>query len=89
MGDEEVREKIWSMRVEDKIGSDHHPVVVWLKDEERKGRREEEKNDKVKRGIWNEEGKEAFRQRIEGLEGEEGRIKMKDKELEKRIREEK
>jgi len=28
MGDEEVREKVQSMRVENKINSDHYPVIV-------------------------------------------------------------
>jgi len=62
-----MREKVWNMRVEDKIDSDHHPVVVQLEGEERKGRWEGERKDRSKRGIWNEEGKEAFRQRIEGI----------------------
>jgi len=59
-------------KVEDKIYSNHHQVVVWLKGEERKGRWEGERKDKSKRGIWNEEGKEAFRQRIEGVGGKRG-----------------
>jgi len=54
MGDEEVREKIWGMRVKDKIDSDpHHPLVIILKGEERKERREGERKDRIKRGIWN------------------------------------
>jgi len=72
MRDKKVREKVWSMRVEDKINSDHHPVVVWLKGEERKGRWESERKDRIKRAIWNEEGKEVFKQRIGGLEGKRG-----------------
>jgi len=39
MEDEEVREKV-CMRVEDKIDSDHRSLVIMLKGEERKGRRE-------------------------------------------------
>jgi len=75
------------MRVEDKIDSDHHPVVIRLKEEERRERWRGERKDRRKRGIWNEEGKEAFRQRIEGVGGEEERIRVERKEVEKRIRE--
>lgn len=39
MGDEEMREKIGGMRVEDKMDLDHHPVVVWVKGEEQRRRR--------------------------------------------------
>jgi len=43
MGDEEVRKKVWNMRMEDKIDSDHHLLVVVLKGEKRNGKREMEK----------------------------------------------
>lgn len=46
IGDLEVRDKIGSRRIEDKVDSDHHPVEVWIEDRagrktgRRKGRRE-------------------------------------------------
>jgi len=35
VGDEDVWERVCRIKVEDKIESDHFPVVVWVKGEER------------------------------------------------------
>jgi len=74
MGEEEVRDRVRSLRVEDKIDSDHHPVVIHMKGKEREGGRKGGKNKRIRRGIWNEEGREAYRKRIERLEREEGGV---------------
>lgn len=50
MGDE-MREKIGGMRMEDKMDSDHQPVVVWIKGEEQRRRRGRGNREKIKRGY--------------------------------------
>lgn len=58
----EVRDRIGSMRIGDKVDSDHHPVEIWIEDRagrkigRRKGRREW-------RGVWNEEGRKELGKR--------------------------
>lgn len=85
MGDEEMREKIGSMRVEDKMDSDHHPVVVWIKGEEQRRRRGRGNRERIKKEIWNEKGREAFRRRMEGIGEEEGGSRREGQDVEERI----
>lgn len=57
VGNEETREKVKKMIVEDRIDLDHQPISVWV--EGRGGNRGKRRNKKkVKRKvIWTEEGK--------------------------------
>jgi len=74
LGEELTREKIWKMEVGDRIDSDHHLIEVWIERERRnKGGRERGRG-KVWRGIWDREGREAFRGRVaeELIKNEEG-----------------
>jgi len=59
--DEKVREEVERLEVEDGIKSDHHPIVIWLKEEKKSERGRKEGTKSVFRGVWDEEGKEAFR----------------------------
>lgn len=51
------------MEVEDRIDSDHFPMVIWLKDEEGDIRKRSGKGRKKWR--WSEEEKAVFRKKIE------------------------
>lgn len=55
------------MKVEDKIDSDHQPVEIWIRGyEERK--REGRKRRNRWRGVWDEKGREEFRERVGKVE---------------------
>jgi len=86
MGEEETREEIDAVRIEDRIDSDHHPVVVEMK--ERKGRKMiKGKGKKEWRGIWDEEGRREFRKKWgEGEEMKERGIEEQWKELKEGIK---
>lgn len=60
IGNEETRERVVKMRVEDWVDSDHQPITVWVEG----GGRREERTGKGKRrgrrGIWTEEGRKKF-----------------------------
>lgn len=53
--------------MEDRIESDHFPVVVWIKRGSGLSRRVG--GGRRKRWRWTEEGKRGFRERIEGVAG--------------------
>jgi len=67
IGDKEVKERVERMRVGDKIDSEHHPLDVWIKGEieRRRGGSGERGNG---RGVWNEQGKMIFRQKMGTIE---------------------
>jgi len=58
IGNEETRERVVKMRVEDWVDSDHQPITVWVEGggyrEVRKGKRGR------RRGVWTEKGREKF-----------------------------
>jgi len=70
IGDKEVKERVKKLRIRDRVESDHHPVELWMEVE---GAREEKRwkesgtGGKSGRGVWNEEGREEFRKRIENI----------------------
>lgn len=70
MGDEEVRDCVERMKVGEKVDSDHQPVEVWIR-----GKRERKREEGWK-GVWNEEGREAFRESI-------GKVEMVGEDLER------
>lgn len=55
------------MTVGNRVNSDHHPVVVWL-EREMRGQSIRGVNRKCWRGIWDEEGKVDFKQKVGSLE---------------------
>lgn len=56
--------------MEDRIESDHFPVVVWIKRVRlRSGLSRRVGGGRRKRWRWTEEGKRGFRERIEGVAG--------------------
>lgn len=60
LGHKELRERIESMTIEDRIDSDHHPVKVKCRSEEVKRRRR--KKEKVWRGIWDQKKKKILKE---------------------------
>ncbi|XP_046605019.1 uncharacterized protein LOC124297751 [Neodiprion virginianus] len=83
IGDIEVRDRVKRIEIGDRVDSDHHPVIVWLRGavaRTRKGKRV----GGTSRGDWTEEGRMRFRAEVkwEGI----GEVDV-GKEIEKRIRE--
>lgn len=69
-----------SIEIGDNIESDHHPLIVRLKETREGELRKKERSDmnKVDRGIWDEVEREWFKNWIEKLEIKEGDV---DEEL--------
>ncbi|XP_046628297.1 uncharacterized protein LOC124309086 [Neodiprion virginianus] len=83
IGDIEGRDRVKRIEIGDRVDSDHHPVIVWLRGagaRTRKGKRV----GGTSRGDWTEEGRMRFRTEVkwEGI----GEVDV-GKEIEKRIRE--
>lgn len=62
MGNEEIWEKVRKIKVENRINSDHFPVVVWIKGEGGAGRKWGREKRKWE---WSQEGKSLFREKLE------------------------
>ncbi|XP_024868251.1 trichohyalin-like [Temnothorax curvispinosus] len=86
IGKGEVREKIVSMVVGERVDSDHHPLeIVVRRGEEEEGRRGGWK--KRSRGVWNEEGAKRFIEKIGEVEEKEEELNKEWEEMETRITE--
>jgi len=68
IGDGRVRDRIERMEVEERIESDHHPIVAWIRGKIKGERRREGKRQTISRGTWDEEGKKEFIEKIGRLE---------------------
>ncbi|KMQ86812.1 hypothetical protein RF55_14089 [Lasius niger] len=72
LGNEETREKMEKLEVEEDVDSDHHSIIGWVRGEYvRKGRI---KKQKMRRRVWNEEGRGKFIKELGIIE--EGRQEM-------------
>jgi len=60
---EDIEEEVVQLVVGDNIESDHHPLVVQLR-EKGSERKKENKRNKARRGVWDEEGRASFRQEL-------------------------
>jgi len=81
MGEEEMREKVVNLKIGERIDSDHQPVVVRIgRDMRSKERKRRGNQGRMRRGIWNEEGREAYRKKMSEIrwEREGGRIEGKN-----------
>ncbi|XP_067212233.1 golgin subfamily A member 6-like protein 6 [Linepithema humile] len=90
IADEDTRGKIKRLRIEDNIESDHQPVEVWVKGEgqRQKGKRSGNRGKgKIWRGVWNEEGCNKFKQRIEGLKSGEEEMRVEWEGIERKMKE--
>ncbi|XP_011883686.1 PREDICTED: RNA-directed DNA polymerase from mobile element jockey-like, partial [Vollenhovia emeryi] len=75
------------MEIVDRIDSDHQPVVVWLKGRRNKKVRRSRARREGGRGVWDEEGREEFRENLGEIRIGEGRLEEEMGGIEKRIRE--
>jgi len=87
MGDEEMREKVINLKIGERIESDHQPVVVRVegvkrsRGSERRGIRR-----RMRRGIWNEEGREVYRRKMLETGWEKGGVRIVGDKMERRIK---
>jgi len=86
IGDEEVREEIVKLEIGDRVESDQHPVVAWMRGGE-EARKREGGEKRIGRGVWDEEGREVFRAKLGSVEIREGRVQDELEEMGKRVRE--
>lgn len=82
-----VEEKMERIRIGDKIDSNHHPIEeVWLREEtERKGGTRGER--RGRRGVWDEEGKRFFKQKMEEVMEEGKGLEERLEEIGRKVRE--
>lgn len=80
---EETKEWVKKIRMGDKIDSDHQPVEVTMRkrgrDREKQGRKE-----RPWKGIWDKEGREKFRKKLEAEKRCEEKMETGRREMEKR-----
>jgi len=88
MGDQEVRGNVEKIEIGDRVESDHHPIVVWIKGKIRRERKKERRGEIIRnRGIWwNEEGNKKFKDRIGKIEIGKGTVEEEIEEATTRMR---
>ncbi|XP_024891322.1 trichohyalin-like, partial [Temnothorax curvispinosus] len=69
IGDEEVREKVERLEVGERIDSDHHPLILWVKGSSKRRQRRRGTEKMRRRGVWNDEGKTQFREKLGAIGG--------------------
>jgi len=76
--DEEMRERVINLKIGERTDSDHQPVVMRIEKDNRNRRRERRRNrERMRKGIWNEERKEVYRNKM--IELEEGGLRIEGK----------
>jgi len=63
------------MEREERVESDHQPIVTWIKGRIGRGRRREGEKQTISREVWNEESRKDFIKKIERLEVTEEGVK--------------
>lgn len=84
IGDEEVRGKIGSMKIGDRVNSDHQPLEVWVEREVRRKKRNGKQRESGK-VIWDREGCELLREKLR-WEKKEKDMEEKRGEMKKRMK---
>ncbi|XP_071580245.1 uncharacterized protein [Temnothorax nylanderi] len=69
IGEEEVRERVERLKVGERVDSDHHPLILWIRVSPKGKQRRREPEGIRKRGIWSEEGRTQFRERLSTIGG--------------------
>lgn len=85
LGNREIKEKVVKMRMGDNMDSDHQPVELTLRGEGEKWKTEGRRK-RIWRGVWDEEGGEAFRKELGEMKLREKDLDTEKRELEERIR---
>lgn len=59
-------EEVWSMEIAENVESDHHPLIISMKErmEEEGIRRKGKREKRMSRGVWNEERRERFKEKL-------------------------
>ncbi|XP_077273093.1 uncharacterized protein LOC143903409 [Temnothorax americanus] len=70
----EVREGLERLEVGERVDSDHHPVTIWMKGKLEKDQRKREGERVRRRGIWSEEERTQFKERLRTIVGGNGEI---------------
>lgn len=75
IGEAGLRDRIERLEVEEKIDSDHHLVVVWVKKEKEKIGKEKDRRSEVevKKYMWTEEEEQEWREKIQKVKMEKKR----------------
>lgn len=60
------KEEVWNMEIAENVESDHHPLIISMKErmEEEGIRRKGKREKRMSRGVWNEEGRERFKEKL-------------------------
>ncbi|KYN22023.1 hypothetical protein ALC57_05590 [Trachymyrmex cornetzi] len=85
--DEEMREEILYMKIEDEIDSNHHPLIVSLKADRDRRRGEGSVGKGACKGVWDDGGREVFGEMLGRMEWREGNGQEGRKKVEGKIRE--
>jgi len=64
VGDGRIKDRIERIEVEERVKSDHQPIVAWIRGRIRRERRRKENRQIISRGVWNEEGRKEFIEKI-------------------------
>lgn len=80
LGSKDVKEKIRELKIWDKIDSDHHPMEIVI--EGRDKWRRECRGGKCWKEVWDEEDRERFKQKLEGMMTEGGEVEEEWKKME-------
>lgn len=75
IGGEEIWEKVGRIEIKDRIDSDHHPLMVWMKGREEVSGKEGKRGGKIKRWNWEEGGVEEFRKNMGEVKEGQGKLK--------------
>ena len=86
LGDENTRREIESLVVEDRVDSDHQPLVVTMKRGRGERKRENNKERKARGGKWTDEMKAEYERRIREIEFKEKGIQEFIEETTERIK---
>jgi len=84
--EKEGMEEVERLEIGDKVDSDHHPVVVWMKERGDKKRVREGRGGAC-RGLWDEKGRVRFKNNLGRIEQDERSVQYVVGEMTKRIRE--
>ncbi|KMQ88014.1 hypothetical protein RF55_12574 [Lasius niger] len=72
LGNGEIRDRMERLEVGEEVDSDHHPVILWMKGKERGSEGRRGGAGIIRRGTWDEEGRNEFRRGL-GIIREEGK----------------
>ncbi|KMQ87041.1 hypothetical protein RF55_13795 [Lasius niger] len=86
LGNGEMRERMERLEVGEEVDSDHHPVVIWMKGKERDSEGRRGRARIIRRGNWDEEGRNEFRKGLRIIKEEGKEIQQKMEEIGDRIK---